>query len=115
MKRTKSRGRAVLLLRCAHCLKGAIFYGLFKMHENCPVCGIRFEREQGYFTMSIFIGYCFYLALLIPVAFLLYWLGLSLWQLMAIITGVSILLIPPIFHYARVVWLHIDELLSPHA
>jgi uncharacterized protein (DUF983 family) len=114
MNMARRRLGAILLLRCSHCLQGRVFYGLFKMRERCPVCGIQFEREQGYFTMAIFIGYCFYWVLLIPLAYGLYLLGLPLWQLMAIIIFLSIVLIPPVFHYARVVWLHIDEILSPH-
>lgn len=114
MKRSKFRLPAILLLRCGHCLQGPVFYGLFKMHENCPVCGIKFEREQGYFLMSIFIGYCIYFALLIPLTFWLYLLDLPLWELMTIIIIASIILVPLVFHYARVIWLHIDEWLSPH-
>jgi len=115
MKTAKERLVAILLLRCPHCLQGRVFYGLFKMHETCPVCGIQYDREEGYFTMAIFVGYCFYLVLLIPLAFWLYRQGLPLWQLMAIVIVVSIALILPVFRYARVVWLHIDELLSPHS
>jgi hypothetical protein len=51
--------------------------------------------------------------LLLPLTFWLYWLGLPLWQIMVTVILVSIALVVPIFHYARVVWLHIDELLSP--
>jgi hypothetical protein len=84
------------------------------MHHRCPVCGIQYEREQGYFVMAIFIGYCLYLLLLIPLCFWLYTLGLPILQIMAAIVVFSILLIAPVFHYARVIWLHIDEVLSPH-
>jgi uncharacterized protein (DUF983 family) len=113
MKPAKHRLPAILLLHCSHCLQSPVFYGLFKMFEICPVCGIRHEREQGFFTMAIFIGYCFYFAILLPLTFWLYWLGLPLWQIMVAIVITSLVLIIPVFHYARVVWLHIDEVLSP--
>ena len=36
-----------LRLRCPNCGQGRIFTGLFKMNKTCPVCGVRFEREDG--------------------------------------------------------------------
>jgi uncharacterized protein (DUF983 family) len=41
---------AIVQLRCPRCLQGQVFATLFRMHEQCPVCGLRFEREPGYFT-----------------------------------------------------------------
>lgn len=104
---------AILRLRCSHCWQSPVFAGVFNMHETCTVCGIKHEREEGFFMMSVFIGYCFYFVLLIPLAIWLYLWGLPLWQFMVVITLVSVVLMAPIFHYARVVWLHIDEWLDP--
>ena len=27
------------------------------MYENCPVCGLKFEREQGYFVGALYVSY----------------------------------------------------------
>ena len=27
------------------------------MYERCPACGLKFEREQGYFLGAMYIGY----------------------------------------------------------
>ncbi len=40
---------------CPRCRTGRIFgtsiFRIFpRMHERCPVCGLKFEREQGYFS-----------------------------------------------------------------
>ena len=35
------------LLRCPNCEKGSMFSGLFTIRDTCPVCGARFERQQG--------------------------------------------------------------------
>src|SRR4030095_762114 len=38
--------------RCPQCRKGplsATRFG-FKLHERCPVCGLKFDRGNGYFT-----------------------------------------------------------------
>jgi hypothetical protein len=63
--------------------------------------------------VSIFIGYCFYFALLLPLSIWLYQLGLPIWRFLVVIALVLIALIIPVFHYARVLWLHIDEVLDP--
>ncbi|MCZ7673035.1 MAG: hypothetical protein M5U34_40900 [Chloroflexi bacterium] len=54
------------------CGEGQDFRGLWRMNEDCPVCGVHFEREQGYWMMSIFIGYVIYGVILAPAALILY-------------------------------------------
>jgi uncharacterized protein (DUF983 family) len=45
-------GRGVCL-RCPRCGARSLFRTWFAMHERCAVCGLRFEREQGYFLGAI--------------------------------------------------------------
>jgi uncharacterized protein (DUF983 family) len=106
---------AVLWLRCSHCLRGPVYEGVFQMYERCPVCGIQYEREHGFFLMAIVFGYFFYLAVLMPLSIWLYRMRVPMLSFVIVITVVSIVLIPPVFHYARVIWLHIDEVLDPRA
>jgi len=42
--------------RCARCGSGHLFHGWFKMAEACPRCGLKFEREEGYWTGAIAIN-----------------------------------------------------------
>lgn len=104
---------AVLRLRCSHCLRGPVFARLFKMYETCPVCGIQHEREHGFFLMSIVMGYFIYLAVLLPLSIWVYQARWPIWQYILLITVLSVVMITPVFHYARVIWLHIDEVLDP--
>lgn len=108
-----TRLTAILKLRCPHCLQGQVFLRLWRMRETCPVCGIRFERESGYFMMSVFIGYILSLLVILPICITLYLRQAPvIWYVMAtaLILGV---LSPFIFRYARILWLHLDELLDP--
>ena len=41
-------GRA-LSRRCPYCGSPGIYDGYFALRERCPRCGVRFEREEGYF------------------------------------------------------------------
>jgi hypothetical protein len=34
-----------------------MFQGLFRMRSECPTCGLKFEREPGYFLGAIYINY----------------------------------------------------------
>lgn len=48
-------GRAVAR-RCPRCGDGDIFSSWFTLREDCPTCGLRFEREQGYWIGAIIIN-----------------------------------------------------------
>jgi hypothetical protein len=48
---------AIVKQLCPRCLQGQVFATLFRMHEQCPVCGLRFEREPGYFTGAMYLRY----------------------------------------------------------
>jgi len=43
-------------LRCPNCEQGKIFTGLFRMNKTCPVCGVRFEREDGESVGGMYIN-----------------------------------------------------------
>lgn len=45
-----------LRLRCPNCAQGRIFTGLFSMNKTCPVCGVRFEREDGESVGGMYIN-----------------------------------------------------------
>ncbi|MCA9951789.1 MAG: DUF983 domain-containing protein [Anaerolineales bacterium] len=104
---------ALLRLRCPHCLHGRTFVKPFRMGEDCAVCGIHFEREEGYWAMSMFVGYVMSLVIVLPLLAVLYMLHIPI-GLFMLITAVALILITPIvFHYARIIWLYIDEAFDP--
>lgn len=108
------RLKAILKMRCPYCLKGPVYQKLFKMYPTCSECGITYEREEGYFMMAVFVGYVMGFAIVIPVLGLLYLtVQPTMWGY--IIGGITVLIlaIPLIFHYARVIWMHVDQLMDP--
>lgn len=48
-------------LRCPRCGSGHLFRRYFSIKDACPRCGLRFEREAGYWTgaLAINIGLVF--------------------------------------------------------
>ncbi len=108
------RLKAILRLKCPHCCQGPVFRKPFVMYRTCAQCGIVYERERGYFMMSVFVGYVMSFFVVIPVLIGLYMTirpSLNGYLIGAVVT--LVLAIPLIFHYARVIWMHLDELMDP--
>ena len=107
------RARAILDGACPRCLRGRVWRSLLSMHERCPVCGLVYEREPGYFTGAMVVSYAMGVA-----AFGLITVGLLVAGLDAgaalLVGGVAYLVLAPfIMRASRVIWLHFDWLLDP--
>lgn len=107
------RLRAVITQRCPVCLEGKVFKSLLGMNSHCRVCGIKFERETGYFLNSMLIGYVVGFLILVPTAVLLYFLNVDLLVFSTVIIVESALMWPLVFRYARILWMHADQVLDP--
>lgn len=107
------RVAAVAALHCPRCLRGALWRSFLTMHERCPVCGLVYEREAGYFTGAMVVSY----ALAVPtfgiIVIALLIAGLD--TAVALLLGAALYLVlaPFIFRYSRALWLHFDWLLDP--
>jgi uncharacterized protein (DUF983 family) len=104
---------AILTQRCPVCLRGRVFRSWLEMNKDCPVCGIHFERETGYFLNAMFAAYTLGFLLLIPSAVGLFLLDVSLLVFSVIIIAEIVVLWPLIFRYSRILWLHTDQMLDP--
>lgn len=110
-----SEFNAALHAKCPRCRQGNLFansmYGFKsqKMNENCSHCGLRFEREPGYFYVAMFVSYALTTAQMIAIGVLTYLItgeDNSPWlYIIAIFTGI-LLLSPFNFRYSRVILLY---------
>ena len=105
---------AVITLRCPRCLKGRVWRQLLSMNATCPVCGFVFDRESGYFAGAMVVSYALAVPILAGIVIALITLG-GLDVVVALIIGNTayLVLVPFIFRYSRVVWLHLDLLIDP--
>jgi uncharacterized protein (DUF983 family) len=114
-----STASAILHQLCPRCRAGKMFRGSLlrvfpKMHERCPVCELKFEREEGYFLGAMYISYgigvimiCLFSAGV--------WL-LTRWSLeRVVLVGVALFLpfVPLITLYSRVLWIYLDRSVDP--
>ena len=104
---------AILAQRCPVCLTGPIFRSLLESHKHCPHCGVLYEREHGFYLNSMFIAYTLGFLIILPTAFLLFWINASIPLFAVVITVVTLGLWPLIFRYSRVIWMHMDQMLDP--
>ena len=103
----------LLRQRCPRCGQGAIFGSLVRMNRTCPVCGITFEREAGYFLGAMYFSYGLGVAAVTPLVVVG---GLRGWSipLTGTLAGLELVLLAPwVFRASRVLWLHLDQHFDP--
>jgi uncharacterized protein (DUF983 family) len=120
LERTKiSALQGMLRQVCPRCRAGkiyptSIFSSLPKMNDECAVCHLWFEREEGYFLGAMIIDYA--LAMIITTA-----VGAILWTFVhwsfEKLCVVAILLflpgVPVVTRLGRVLWIYIDQFIDP--
>ncbi|MBI2824863.1 MAG: DUF983 domain-containing protein [Planctomycetia bacterium] len=84
------------------------------MHPNCPACGLRYEREPGYFLGSIYFNYGV-TALLVTAAYVA---GFALTDLSPRVLLWSLAVFCVVFplwffRYARAIWMVWDHFVDP--
>lgn len=105
--------------RCPRCRQGRIFRkpvyrAPLAMFDSCGVCGLKYEREPGYFLGAMYVSY----GLSIPPVLLLI---LAIWKLSGWAYDVSIgaaflaylPFAPVVARFARVVWMYVDQGFDP--
>jgi uncharacterized protein (DUF983 family) len=103
-----------LRLRCPLCGRGKLFRGLFRMHETCSNCGIKYEREAGFFLGSIYINYGL-TALVVAVAYPILLFNKVVAERALLLSALAFVLVFPLvfFRFARSLWLAFDQYWDP--
>jgi uncharacterized protein (DUF983 family) len=89
-----------------------LFTGWFRMPPVCDLCGLRYERAQGYWVGAIYVNYAMTTVIAVAGFFLTYpavpmGVQLTVW-------GLWVVLFPLwFFRYSRSLWLAIEYFLNP--
>jgi len=109
----------ILCQRCPRCRIGNIFrYSIFRgfpgMHERCPTCDLKFDREPGYFLGAMYVSYGLGIGIIALIATLL-WSVTGWWITKDTIWAVVLFLplAPTITLFARVLWIYLDQTIDP--
>src|SRR5579884_1367800 len=106
-----------LFLRCPYCGKGKLFRRFFTMYDRYPVCGWRYEREEGYWTGAIAINLVvtelLIAIIIVPLAIWFAVSGLPLAPL--VIAGLPLPFLLPLlfFRHAKSFWMSLDFMIHP--
>lgn len=104
---------------CPRCRTGKIFltsvFRIFpRMHKSCPVCGLKFEREPGYFLGAMYFSYGIGVVVISLLA-LIVW-ALFGWDLPECVAVGFLLFLPAgpfVTFFSRVLWIYFDQTIDP--
>ena len=84
------------------------------MARECALCGLRFERAQGYFVGAIYINYAATVVIMLAGSLLLWWYTeLSAVQQLMIWVPFGVLFPLWFFRYSRSLWLALEYTVNP--
>lgn len=111
-----SKVSAALSMKCPRCEKGDLYLTknpytpgkMLEMHRTCSNCGMKYERETGFFYGAMYISYMLNIALFVTATVGYYWLLEDIvdwrWYISGYV-GLTVLLSPVIFRMSRSIWL----------
>lgn len=86
------------------------------MNENCPDCGLDFDRgDPGYFTGAMYASYGMVIPLLVLLTLIEY-IILRNWSLLSLVvlaSAICVPLVPWIWQLSRVLWIYFDRYFDP--
>jgi uncharacterized protein (DUF983 family) len=111
--------QAMLRQACPRCRLGkiypsSIFRGFPKMNDQCAICRLWFEREEGYFLGAMIVDYALAMVMTATIAAVLW--GLTHWSFEKLcIVAILIFLpaVPTVTRLGRVLWIYFDQFIDP--
>jgi uncharacterized protein (DUF983 family) len=114
-----STPRAMLQQACPRCHVGkiypsSIFRGFPKMNDQCAVCHLWFEREEGYFLGAMIVDYALAMVITTIIAIILW--SFTRWsfeKLCVVAIAIFLPAVPTVTRLGRVLWISLDQLIDP--
>jgi uncharacterized protein (DUF983 family) len=114
---------SVLGQNCPRCQEGPLFlnknpYKMTnwdKMHSDCPVCGLHYEREPGFFQGAMYVSYALGVAMSVAVLIADVLVGFNALTFFIANTLALIVFAPLLFRWARAIYLNIFIAYRPEA
>jgi len=101
---------------CPRCRRGPIFAAMWAMRDDCPVCGLDFDRgDPGHFTGAMYVSYALAIPLIALITLIEHLIipGWSLFRLVLLAAILCLPLIPWLWQYSRVIWIYFDRYFDP--
>ena len=108
-----SRIYSIAKMKCPKCQEGQFFshhpYDIKHagdLLEHCPSCGMKYEKEPGFYYGAMYVSYALGVALFVTcrTSFNLFfpWIGTA-WQI-GIIVGVTLVTAPYLYALSKIIW-----------
>jgi uncharacterized protein (DUF983 family) len=115
MSKIDSSALALLDLRCPRCHEGKLFATsalstrFAEMPEHCPVCGLAYEPEPGFYWGAMFVSYGFSVASFFLGGLIAYYVfhDPSTWVYILLVTGIVLVTTPLVLRYSRAIMLYL--------
>jgi uncharacterized protein (DUF983 family) len=107
---------SLLKMQCPRCHEGPMFNGEMlnpknfdAMYSHCPNCGLRYERELGFYWGAMYLSYGLSVGVIFFVSLGIYYLAgdPDTWVYMTGVVVSIVLLTPFLYRYSRVLMLHL--------
>ncbi len=107
---------SIFKFRCPRCHEGEVFEDrnpynlskLFKMHETCPHCGLRYEIEPSFFYGAMYVSYGYSVALFVATYILMnIFFDPSIKQIVIALFAAVVALAPFVLRLSRITWLNL--------
>jgi uncharacterized protein (DUF983 family) len=104
---------SIFRFRCPKCHEGKFFvsnpYDLKKagdLHENCSVCGLKYEAEPGFYYGAMYVAYALGVALFVTIwtSFILFIPWVSVWWQVGTIIFATVVLGPYLYALSKIIW-----------
>ena len=103
--------------RCARCGNGHLFKRWFTMVDDCPRCGLHFEREAGYWAGALAIN----IGIAAVVFVLTFGIGLALTipnipvgPFLAVLVPLMIIVPTFVYPFSKTIWIAVDRAFLQH-
>ena len=95
---------------CPRCLEGAVFSGFYAMNSHCAECGLKFEKEPGFFLGAMLAAYFIGAFSLVPTVIILFFvMKVQLGTLITVGVLQTLILQSFLFRYSRLTWLFVER------
>jgi hypothetical protein len=91
-----------------------LWRGPLSTYERCPVCGLKYEREPGYFLGAMYFSYMLSIPPGLAIVLLLW--RTTGWDFNVVMIAsffAWLPFVPLISRYARVLWMYVDRHFDP--
>lgn len=113
---------SILNSRCPRCHEGEVFEvknpyklgSLFKMHETCSHCGLRYEVEPSFFYGAMYVSYGYSVALFVATYIVMNFIydpGIT--DIIIALAITVIALSPVVLRLSRITWLNLFVKYNP--